>query len=428
MLRDPPTRILGLSMRHRSPFTPSPRPTPRRLPALRRAAVLCAFTLVASIGGCSCGSSNGTGTCTTSAECSAGQSCVDGRCATSGDAAVPDAGGPETGAPDAGDLGPCSAAGLCQNDARCVDGRCQPWPMSGFDDTCVRSAEPGPIRPQNPVPLGRPARRRRGTRRQGDPDHAARRRPGHLPRPGHPAAPQRDLHCRPFLYGGAAARLPGRRHAACHRRRHLPRARRGDRPGRPSRLLGHARRRRLGRRRPPRHHRRALRRRTSWPSATARRRTVSRRCGAPTWRTARPTCGAARAVCGAPSPWRISMTTGGPRSSSRVPCGHPTERGWRRSRAGSATCTACRCRSRTWTWMASRTWSPAKGPGATTRRPRPSRSRATSPTRGCAGSRRSPTSATSRALPAMHPGDPRSRSSVAATSRSRASAGRRSSR
>jgi hypothetical protein len=102
------------------------------------------------LGGCDCGGTTGR-PCTTSAECAAGQMCVDGRCREGRDGgrdAAGSDGGTDAGG-DGGDLGPCPSDGTpCVDDSRCVGGRCVPWGDGDFDAMCLREAEPGPIRPQ----------------------------------------------------------------------------------------------------------------------------------------------------------------------------------------------------------------------------------------------------------------------------------------
>lgn len=114
------------------------------------------------IDGCSCGGDPEPDTCTTVDDCDPGEECVDNRCVAPGDADVPDGGDgdgdgdsdtdadtdSDSDLDDESPYPPCDPGDLCQEDSRCVGGRCIPWEEGDFDDACVRTAVPGPLRPQ----------------------------------------------------------------------------------------------------------------------------------------------------------------------------------------------------------------------------------------------------------------------------------------
>jgi len=104
--------------------------------------------------GCDCG--GGTAAqCSTDSDCAGAERCVDERCVPRPDAGgATDAGdgdddaGPPRDAGDADGGVPCGADGSCEGDARCVAEVCVPWADGEFDDTCVRTPDPGPVLPQ----------------------------------------------------------------------------------------------------------------------------------------------------------------------------------------------------------------------------------------------------------------------------------------
>jgi hypothetical protein len=119
------------------------------------------FSLMAALAGCGCDGER-MSSCNGPGDCPGGQTCIDHRCVPNPDADADTAETfdplPDPDLPDREDLNPeipdnvelipCSPEGFCQNDSRCVGGECLPWGPGEFDDECVRSAVPGPIRPQ----------------------------------------------------------------------------------------------------------------------------------------------------------------------------------------------------------------------------------------------------------------------------------------
>lgn len=125
-------------------------------------AALASFLLLA---GCECGSPEPSGSsCRTSADCAAGQRCVDDRCV----APLADAGAPEDGATEcspacgddevcvagacASDLGPCADSDECTGDSYCHPTlmRCVPYgapPGYVGDSTCARLVPAGTFAP-----------------------------------------------------------------------------------------------------------------------------------------------------------------------------------------------------------------------------------------------------------------------------------------
>jgi hypothetical protein len=133
-----------------------------------RAGRLVFATFVFTLGGCSCGGEVPS-TCSTSADCPAGRTCVDGRCTP-----IPDSGGSDS-AVDAGgedattcppertcaaaccegsdrcrldrcvpDLGSCTTSDDCWFDSYCLDGDCIPYgvpPEHTRDESCTRSID-----------------------------------------------------------------------------------------------------------------------------------------------------------------------------------------------------------------------------------------------------------------------------------------------
>ncbi len=121
-----------------------------------------------------CGGSSPGDTCTTSADCSGTDRCVDGMC-------VPATGGPDSGGTDApistddagtcdlmcgsaccetgercladacvADLGPCTEDGDCLDDSYCHEDRCTPYgtpPRGDANDECRREVQPGRFNP-----------------------------------------------------------------------------------------------------------------------------------------------------------------------------------------------------------------------------------------------------------------------------------------
>jgi len=115
---------------------------------MRQRIVIWAVAVLLAPSGCDCGGDSSGRACVTTADCGSAESCVDGRCVARADGAQPDATIRDGGGRDAGDLGPCDAMGVCQDDARCIAGRCVPWGPGEASPECLRSAVPGPIRPQ----------------------------------------------------------------------------------------------------------------------------------------------------------------------------------------------------------------------------------------------------------------------------------------